>query len=124
MGVQEDLDSNLGADLKFHMTPRVEHIGIPGDFAYWPAMPFDALFGPSTDSAIGPFPCGLRVPGPSGYAIIGALWVRGVHDLAQTPYSQQQAFTWWHVVWDLGAPTRLQEASKGHTPCHRVVGGV
>ena len=50
-----DLDLDLGADLKAHRTPGVMHDGAPDDTAYRPAMPYDALSGPSTDPPVVPF---------------------------------------------------------------------
>ena len=38
-GHGQDLDLDLGADLKAHRTPGVEHNGVPNNSAYQPAMP-------------------------------------------------------------------------------------
>ena len=49
-----DLDLDLGANLKAHRMPGVTDDGAPDGTAYRPAMPYDALAGPSTDHPVAP----------------------------------------------------------------------
>ena len=59
-GWDVDLDVDLGAGLKAHRLSGLTHDGAPADAAYRPAMPYDALPGPSTHPpvALSAFPGG------------------------------------------------------------------